>query len=117
MLTTEEAMKYANERKKSASSSNNSKGKEREKSEGSICFLTEDGKYERVSLALIVCCPKADYQCIYRALNVKCGQERETHQTNLFIIIVDQNFGSMDDIINPEYRNINRQRTSFSQVS
>ncbi|KAI9255443.1 hypothetical protein EDC94DRAFT_696535 [Helicostylum pulchrum] len=77
MLAAEDAIKYGAERKKSASSSSNSKGKDREQSEGSIYFLTEDGKYEK-SLEL------------------------------------DQNFGSMDGIINPEYRNQNRQRTSFS---
>lgn len=58
MLAAEDAIKYGGERKKSASSSSNSKGKDREKSEGSIYFLTEDGKYEKVKKKPLNCCQK-----------------------------------------------------------
>lgn len=48
LLTTEDNnMKYGNERKKSGGS-NNSKGKDREKSEGSLLFLSEVGKNDKV---------------------------------------------------------------------
>ena len=50
---------YADNRKKSVTSSNNSKGKDRKKSEGSICFLTEDGKYDKVNIYTyihLLCC-------------------------------------------------------------
>lgn len=47
---------YADNRKKSLTSSNNSKGKDRKKSEGSICFLTEDGKYDKVNIYTSLCC-------------------------------------------------------------
>ncbi|CAO3615597.1 unnamed protein product [Mucor fragilis] len=85
MLGAEDMARAGNaggERKKSGSSSN-SKGKEREKSEGSIYFLTDEARRDK-SLEL------------------------------------DQNFQSMDGIINPEYRNGSssnnaRPRTSLSQ--
>ncbi|KAI9473701.1 MAG: hypothetical protein EXX96DRAFT_621335 [Benjaminiella poitrasii] len=67
----------ANERKKSGSSSH-SKGKDREKSEGSIYFLTDEGKN---------------------------GKSLE----------LDQNFNSMDGIINPEYRNSLKGKPSITQ--
>jgi hypothetical protein len=48
MLGGDDYMKYINERKKSGSS-NNSKGKDREKSEGSLLFLNEEGKNDKVT--------------------------------------------------------------------
>ncbi|CEP07634.1 hypothetical protein [Parasitella parasitica] len=65
------------ERKKSGSSSA-SKGKERERSEGSIYFLTDEAKQDR-SLEL------------------------------------DQNFHSMDGIVNADYQTNSKPRASFSQ--
>ncbi|KAI8977629.1 hypothetical protein BDF20DRAFT_913944 [Mycotypha africana] len=63
------------ERKKSGTS-NSSKGKEREKSEGNIFFLSDDGTQNKP-------------------------------------LELDQNFNSLDEIINPEYRN-GRRRTSVT---
>lgn len=48
MLTADDNIKMTGERKKSGSSSN-SKGKDREKSEGSIFFLSEEGKNDQVT--------------------------------------------------------------------
>lgn len=40
------------------------------------------------------------------------------HNVKLIIShVVDQDFGSMDGIINPEYRNNGKKRVSISQVS
>ncbi|CAO3614200.1 unnamed protein product [Mucor hiemalis] len=77
MLTADDNIRVTSERKKSGSS-NNSKGKDREKSEGSIFFQSEEGKNDK-------------------------GLE------------LDQDFGSMDGIINPEYRNNGKKRVSISQ--
>ncbi|KAL9542839.1 hypothetical protein PS6_009601 [Mucor atramentarius] len=93
MLGAEEIKANVGERKKSGSSSN-SKGKEREKSEGSIYFLTDESRQDK------------SLECRLHLLD---DRQRANFCT------VDQNFNSMDGIINPEYRNGQRTRTSFSQ--
>lgn len=94
MLGAEEIKASIGERKKSGSSSN-SKGKEREKSEGSIYFLTDESRQDK---------------------SLECRLHLLDDRQRANICTVDQNFNSMDGIINPEYRNGQRTRTSFSQV-
>ncbi|EPB86553.1 hypothetical protein HMPREF1544_06627 [Mucor circinelloides 1006PhL] len=93
MLGAEEIKASIGERKKSGSSSN-SKGKEREKSEGSIYFLTDESRQDK---------------------SLECRLHLLDDRQRANICTVDQNFNSMDGIINPEYRNGQRTRTSFSQ--
>ena len=55
MLTAEENTRFNTERKKSGSSSNNSKGKDRDKSEGSLPFQTEGRNNDKVTPFYFFC--------------------------------------------------------------